>query len=1163
MRNIRALLLIVVSIAILSLASCSKPQQPQAAAEVKKFTVTFMVDGSVYRTLAVNADTRASEPENPVFADPSRRFVEWQTEEGKSWNFKLGIVSKDMTLYASYRTVSLLPSELKMADKSLASSLSWTQGQLSSSYKVTIKDSSGAIQVLEGKAELDEALSKVTFTPKAAIQGGLYEVEVATPEGSVTAKDLLFCGNGTPDNPYLVASAKDFEALSQADVPEGTVFSLYANITLESFRAFQQGFTFNGTLLGNGRTITLQNANCGAFYKIGEKGKVSKLNLAGAISTVKDSVGALADFNAGLIENVTTTAQVESTAGLVGSINLKNALDQSAEDGKRGIAGLIVGTNEASGVIRGCKIATESTTTGRMIANIAGGGIAGYNMGLIADCTGEVIVGGANAILSSKSLSKYSYAGGIAGINAGVIERCSLAGSSKLLAQRYLSADAVVEGTNNSCIGGIAGYNTASGSIRQCSFTGIRVHGDESVGGIAGSNEGLIEACLVAGTLHEINTDFTRTTYIAGRINVGGIAGLDTGKVKDCAVSANVLGFTKDAPAYYISASSLNGAGLPSNPDGQAQGALGLTAAIVSDYGASGESYSEPDNLSALVYPPSYVGLKDAVTMSSAFAISGDQLILGWTSQAAEEQSIEVELIGSDGSLFALARLAETPSSLEEPYNIGKQFNGWSLALGGDVVIAPGAKLSLYDVSSYAGPDGKIRLYASESGKVYEAKVKVAVWGRYLSLEGLEALKQSAEAYVNGAYELEWAYFDDAAYHAVAAFGAAVNEASDFSMIVGSGTNISTTGGVSAVTKGALRADIATLEAGRQAAMLSDSSYAMDLYGWLTGIEDASAQVALYPEVDSFQTLSSIMGNSINGPLAQSSIGWADKADAKAPAITDEKITYESVKALLVDGKVVLYPVFAASEPAAEPQAEASALKVAVWTKDGGWVTEAEMARIAQRYAAALIAEGLDITKIEFIVDIITTEGNKVADLGARTNEGSYDIIVGCGNNVNSTAGVSIIKKAEIPLSAVASGRMVALLKENSLASRLYDLLLAEDDGAPISLKVAVWTKDGEWVTKAELDEIKKGFAALVNGTGLQVDYVEITSPGNKVADLGKLTNEGAFDIVIGAGNNIDSSAGVVIIEKADIKASLVAAARKAALLTDNAFARLMYSYLK
>ena len=80
---------------------------------------------------------------------------------------------------------------------------------------------------------------------------------------------------------------------------------------------------------------------------------------------------------------------------------------------------------------------------------------------------------------------------------------------------------------------------------------------------------------------------------------------------------------------------------------------------------------------------------------------------------------------------------------------------------------------------------------------------------------------------------------------------------------------------------------------------------------------------------------------------------------------------------------------------------------------------------------------------IEFVVT--TTDGNKVADLGAAVNAaGDFDIIIGCGNNINSSGGVSVLEKANILTSYVAAGRMAATLTDNTLAALLYAYLTTE-----------------------------------------------------------------------------------------------------------------------
>ena len=169
-------------------------------------------------------------------------------------------------------------------------------------------------------------------------------------------------------------SALDFTALSHEDVEQNTYFKLCRNITVAPDYDAQTGKVFNGILDGDGRTVTIENGNCGLLSEIGVQGSVTTLNIAGSVSTLKDSVGALVGVNRGTVQKINITANVTSTAGTVGS----NGLAVMLEEGK-GIAGGVVGTNEETGVVYNCQIVTSSSSDGVVKAVIGGGCIVGYN----------------------------------------------------------------------------------------------------------------------------------------------------------------------------------------------------------------------------------------------------------------------------------------------------------------------------------------------------------------------------------------------------------------------------------------------------------------------------------------------------------------------------------------------------------------------------------------------------------------------------------------------------------------------------------------------------------------------------------------------------------------------------------------------------------------
>lgn len=132
---------------------------------------------------------------------------------------------------------------------------------------------------------------------------------------------------------------------------------------------------------------------------------------------------------------------------------------------------------------------------------------------------------------------------------------------------------------------------------------------------------------------------------------------------------------------------------------------------------------------------------------------------------------------------------------------------------------------------------------------------------------------------------------------------------------------------------------------------------------------------------------------------------------------------------------------------------------ISFWPKsDYSWVSEEELLNIKSLIEGNLnsylgIAEEETLSEkynVTLTFEEVIVEGNKVADLGVATRalrEGKgTDMIVGCGNNVDSEtgAGMSIVAKKDIPTSLVAASRKVALLSDNCLTRNIYDVLFTE-----------------------------------------------------------------------------------------------------------------------
>lgn len=343
-------------------------------------------------------------------------------------------------------------------------------------------------------------------------------------------------GQGTQDNPYIIATAQDLNeitklAAANANLTENKFFKLTADIgnadnpyqtTAEDFNAI-----FKGTLLGDSKTITMAGET--ALFDENE-GTIQNLNIVGDVNAdeTEGVVGMLANTNAGTIKNVNISGQAASTRGAESDLT-------SAES--NGVGGL-VGLNDTTGKIEG------SYSEATIQAKVGGGGFAAINKGEIKTSYNHGTIGltrpgttDDNSVWLSNTIN-YSVMGGIAGINFGSI----LASQNK----SYVFAPALntsAEGYNsnmkgNDYIGGIAGYNKEGATISECSnnygYSGSSsnnylVHGDQYIGNIAGWNDGDIEYSMGYAKL-------------GARSDFGGIASSNgtTGTVKNSAVSFTV-----------------------------------------------------------------------------------------------------------------------------------------------------------------------------------------------------------------------------------------------------------------------------------------------------------------------------------------------------------------------------------------------------------------------------------------------------------------------------------------------------------------------------------------------------------------------------------------------------------------------------------------------
>jgi uncharacterized repeat protein (TIGR02543 family) len=534
----KRLFLLVALFLLVVLASC-KPE----VVETITYTVTFETGegATTVDEQIIDNGGKVTEPEDPT--RPGYVFTGKWMNGSFEWNFSLDIVTDDLTLIAEWLEISSSPSEIMMVDEAFTSSISWMQTDADlQTFTVSIKPIDGmSFTVIEGTYDIDTTnlMHVVTFTPTVTPQGGEYIVKIEVAgENPVESDVMMFGGAGTETNPYLVSSINDMlTILDDADYSDQhflQINDILSTLTEPIEINDARKLAFSGTYDGDNYSISF-SGNGGLFHEITETGVVKNLVILATTTLYAAElnlypIGAVADSNAGLIDNIDSRAILENPR-LQGALPVFTAVDTL--DHTTG-AGGIVGSNEDSGIIRNVTVGgAGSVKAGRGV-----GGVAAYNFGLIEHAHVTATLPAGNQANSGNSSNTYSYGGGIAGFNFGTIQYASVSG--RVFAQSAYSAAGTGNEGKNVAFGGIAGYN--EGLITNSSFArsnsakeyidkgratelgdsannlGVAsIHGDLYVGGIAGINAGEISNVYVGGAL------------IGGRDFVGGITGLTLG----------------------------------------------------------------------------------------------------------------------------------------------------------------------------------------------------------------------------------------------------------------------------------------------------------------------------------------------------------------------------------------------------------------------------------------------------------------------------------------------------------------------------------------------------------------------------------------------------------------------------------------------------------
>ncbi len=393
----------------------------------------------------------------------------------KVWTFTAGKYPM-LTGLTDDNTAIMAGTYFTLPDDEVASDFK-TSATLADGVTATMKVGT-AFTVADGKITSNTV--KDVVNDVAILTNGTYTKSVP-----VTKMPTLWSGSGTATDPYLIQTKTDLENLAkmvnvQAKHYEGAYFKQTADIDMESDTTFHgigcvhtggssyNSYYFAGTYDGGGFTVKNLNIENVSY---GTDGAVILAN--SDEGKTMDNVGLFGATNGATIKNVTITGKVagfQYVGGIVGyavaGTTIENCVNNAAVTAYYGDGGGIAGRNADGNVIVRCR-----------------------NKGVV--------------------VSNSFDAAGIAGENDGTIENCQNDGT--------VSAKFVVSVTNNVDIvagkayraGGIAGYASATGVIKNVVNTAAVTADGKSASGIIAYNRGKVTAALNLGVVSSPDASMT------------------------------------------------------------------------------------------------------------------------------------------------------------------------------------------------------------------------------------------------------------------------------------------------------------------------------------------------------------------------------------------------------------------------------------------------------------------------------------------------------------------------------------------------------------------------------------------------------------------------------------------------------------------------------
>jgi hypothetical protein len=340
-------------------------------------------------------------------------------------------------------------------------------------------------------------------------------------------------GNGTANNPYLIYSPQDMNAVRNH---LSSNFKLMADLDLTAeypdwVPIGVGGASFTGTFNGNNHTIKYQIPNASSYAGLFgvTSGTISNLRVDATITSINDYIGGLAAQNSGTITNCSFTGSISGGSYIGGLLGYNNIGAVTSCNGSGTIScsgdkiGGLIG-HVQDGTINGCS-ATGNVSGG----NFTGGLVGYFYTGSISHCqcvsnvTGEYTIGGLLGCLNSGNMTNCFNSGSVSstGYGGGLVGYCNSGGT---ITSCNSAANVVVNGNT---AGGLISEN--AGAVTLCYSTGSVTATGYDIGGLIGNNTGSLSHCY-------------STSTVSGTSTVGGLLGGNNSGVSNCYSTGRVTG---------------------------------------------------------------------------------------------------------------------------------------------------------------------------------------------------------------------------------------------------------------------------------------------------------------------------------------------------------------------------------------------------------------------------------------------------------------------------------------------------------------------------------------------------------------------------------------------------------------------------------------------